>query len=517
MCRRRGKLSGKYLLGVDVGTSSIKTAIIDGSGRFLGLTAESYRLIQEAPGYQQIDTNDMWRAFLECLCRLRYEKQIDLSLISGIGISCLCPGLTAFDKCGNVLIDPIIYSDQRSMEEAEEIKEKAGEERLFEITANTVMAGAMSGTSMLWIKKHLPEIYKRTDCFGHVNTLMAVRMTGNFGIDYSNASYTSLFETGGGYRWSDELCMKIGIDREKLPPLMSSCDVVGLLSAEDVISTGIPKGTPVVMGGGDTACAALATGVVRPLDVCESVGTTNVLTVCVAEPKFDSAFINRCHVVDGTWIYQGALSHTGASLRWIRDEFCQELKMAARAFHEDSYDIVTRTAETGSKPGANGIVFLPYMLGERSPIWDPCARGVFFGVSLNSTRDDFVRAVLEGAAYGLRQLIELAEEVTGSSFLEFKAIGGGAKSAVWSQIKADITGKNIIALDVNDMAPVGAALLAGVGIGCFKDVYEASDAVEKSVYRRFESSHGADEIYNKRFYTYKKLYPQLKELYRFNY
>lgn len=507
----------KYLLGVDVGTSSIKVAIIDEKGKLKGITSGVYNLIQEAPGWQQIDADDMWRACLECIGRLKLEQKIDLGKIAGIGISCLCPGLTAFDREGQVLVNPIIYSDQRSVEEAEEIRQKVGEECMFGITANNVMAGAMSGTSMLWVKKHLPEIYEKIYCFGHINTLVAVRMTGNFAIDYSNASYTSLFETGGGYRWSDELCGKIGIPKEKLPPLIKSHEIVGELIAEDLIGVGIPKGIPVVIGGGDTACASLATGVIRSGDVCESVGTTNVLTVCVTEPRFDKGFINRCHVVEDAWIYQGALSHTGASLRWMRDEFCQDLKMAAEAFHDNVYDLMTGMADIHSIPGAGGIVFLPYMLGERSPVWDPYARGVFFGVSLDSHKDDFIRAVLEGAAYGLRQLCELAEQVTGRPIREFCAIGGGAKNTVWSQIKADVTGKDIITLDVNDMAPVGAALLAGIGIGCFRDAYEASDSIEKTVYRRFISRRDNDEVYARRYDTYKKLYPQLKDLYRSNY
>ena len=217
----------KYLLGVDVGTSSIKVAIIDEKGKLKGITSGVYNLIQEAPGWQQIDADDMWRACLECIGRLKLEQKIDLGKIGGIGISCLCPGLAAFDREGHVLVNPIIYSDQRSVEEAEEIKQKVGEEHMFDITANNVMAGAMSGTSMLWVKKHLPQIYEKIYCFGHINTLVAVRMTGNFAIDYSNASYTSLFETGGGYRWSDELCGKIGIPKEKLPPLMKSHEIVG--------------------------------------------------------------------------------------------------------------------------------------------------------------------------------------------------------------------------------------------------------------------------------------------------
>ena len=328
---------------------------------------------------------------------------------------------------------------------------------------------------------------------------MAHRMCGNFAIDYSNASYTNLFETTGGFRWSEELCEKIGIDIEKLPPLHKSTDVVGGLINEELIALGIPQGTPIVIGGGDTACATLAAGVTKAGDVCESVGTTNVLTICVDQPKFDRGFINRCHVVDGTWIYQGALSTTGAAYQWFRDNFCQDL---------------IEKASGSSKNGCGGLVFLPYMLGERSPIWDPYARGVFFGLSLQTKRKDMNRAVMEGCGYGLRQLSEIAERVTGKKMTEFVSIGGGAKSETWAQIKADITGKDIIILDLNDMAPVGAALLAGVGAGVFKDIYEASDKVDKHVYKVVKSSDKHKDVYEKRYQVYTKLYPQIKELYK---
>ena len=505
----------KHLLGIDIGTSSVKVAVVDEQGNLLGSASEVYRLIQDGPGYQQMDAEDMWRAVLACVRRLSFVSS--LSDIAGIGISCLCPGLTAFDRDGQVLFNPILYSDQRSMAEAEEIREKVGQEKLFAITANHVMAGAMSGTSMLWIKRHCPDIYKKIYCFGHVNTLLAVKMTGRFSMDYSNASYTTLFETTGGYQWSEELCEIIGIEREKLPPLMRSHEVVGELLEKDLIEAGIPNGTPVVIGGGDTACASLATGVIHAGDVCESVGTTNVLTVCVTQPKFHEGFINRCHVIEGAWIYQGALSHTGASLRWLKDCFCTDLKAAAEAFHQDAYDLMTETAALHSAPGANGIVFLPYMQGERSPVWDSYARGVFFGMSLQSKRDDFIRAVLEGAAYGLRQLCGLAEQATGQEIREFCAVGGGAKSEVWSQIKADVTGRDIVVLDVKDMAPVGAALLAGMGIGVFRDAQDAQSRVKKTVHRKFLSREEDAEIYEKRFHIYTHLYPQLKELYRENY
>ena len=506
-------MGNRYLLGVDVGTTSIKVAIIDEQARVLGMSSSSYRLITPNQDYAQIDTEDMWRAYLKCIRLLQEGKNIDMSRVAGISISSLCPGLAALGENGEVLTDPIIYSDRRSTEEAEMILEAVGREKLFEITANTAMAGAMSGTSMLWIKRNLPEVYEKTKYFGHVNTLLAQRMSGNFAIDYSNASYTDLFETTGGFQWSEVLCEKIGIDMEKLPPLHASTDVVGGLIHPDLIRMGIPRDTPVIIGGGDTACATLAAGVTKAGQVCESVGTTIVLSICVDQPKFEKGFINRCHVVEGTWIYQGALSHTGASYQWFRDNFCQDLVDRAVGTDKTAFQFMNEEADM-AEPGSGGLVFLPYMLGERSPIWDPYARGVFFGISLQTTRKEMNRAVMEGCGYGLRQLSEIAERVTGREIKEFTSIGGGAKSETWAQIKADITGKDIKILDMNDMAPIGAALLAGVGAGIFKDVYEAADKVEKKVYKVIRSSRAHDDIYNKRYQVYIQLYPQIKELYK---
>lgn len=506
-------MEGKYLLGVDVGTNSVKVAVIDENAKVMGISKSSYRLITPTPDYQQIDSEDMWNAFLKCVSLVSEGKNIDLSRIAGIGISGLCPGLSAFGEDGTILVEPILYSDRRSTEEAALILEAVGRDKLFEITANTAMAGATSGTSMLWIKRNLPEVYKKTKYFGHVNTLMALRMTGNFAMDYSNASYTNLFETTGGFKWSGYLCDKVLIDREKLPPLLHSTDVVGKLICRELIELGLKEGIPVIIGGGDTACASLAAGVKRAGDVCESVGTTNVLTICVDKPKFDKSFINRCHVVHGTWIYQGAMSHTGAAYQWFKNEFCKDLQNESEYTHQDVFLRMNEEAEK-AKPGCDGLVFLPYMLGERSPIWDPYARGIFFGVSLHTTRKEFNRAIMEGCGYGLRQLAKIAEHVTKAPISEFVSIGGGAKSEIWAQIKADIMGVKIQVLELNDMAPIGAALLAGVGAGVFKDVFEASEKVEKKICREVTASHEHDAVYERGYQVYTELYPRVKDLYK---
>jgi xylulokinase len=239
-----------------------------------------------------------------------------------------------------------------------------------------------------------------------------------------------------------------------------------------------------------------------------------VLTICIDKPVFDRGFINRCHVVPGTWIYQGAMSFTGAANEWFLNEFCGDLIAQAES-NRKAFSLMNMEAEQAN-PGCDGVVFLPYMLGERSPIWDSYARGVFFGISLQTTRKEMNRAVLEGCGYGLRQLASIAERITGNQITEFVSIGGGAKSETWAQIKADIIGKDLKILDMSDMAPVGAALLAGVGAGVFKDVYEASDKVEKKVYKVIKSNHDHDEVYTKRYEVYKSLYPALKDIYRQN-
>ncbi|MDO4619250.1 MAG: FGGY family carbohydrate kinase [Lachnospiraceae bacterium] len=504
----------KYLIGIDVGTTSLKVAVIDEEANLLGVASGKYRFITPDQKSVQIDTGSLWDAVVRCLSMLSTSKGIDLAKTAGISISSLCPGLVALGENGEVLVEPIIYSDRRSVHEAEIILDRVGRERLFEITANSSMAGAFSGSSMLWIKNNLPEQYEKTKYFGHLNTFLANRMTGAFAIDYSNASYTNLFETAGGKKWSDELCDSIEIAREKLPELHDSTDVVGGLSNKDLIRLGIPEGTPVAIGGADTPCATLAAGVTRAGDVCESVGTTNVLTVCIDRPVFDRGFINRCHVVPGTWIYQGAMSFTGAANEWFLREFCDDLIQNSVSLGE-AYEKANQEAAAAA-PGCDGVVFLPYMQGERSPIWDAYARGVFFGASLRTTRKEMNRAVLEACGYGLRQLADTAEAVTGNRISSWSAIGGGAKSEIWTQIKADITGRDIKILDLSEMASVGAALLGGVGAGVFKDVFEASDKVDKKVVKTIKSNHENDGIYAKRFEVYKQLYPALKDIYKLN-
>ncbi len=496
-----------YLLGIDVGTSSLKVCALDEDGHQAATAQRPYRIFAPHPGWMQIDFEDLWNAVLACLQELKGGRGIDLRRVRGLGLSTLCPAISAVSADGEVLAGPIPYNDRRSTAQAEEILRKAGREKLFEVTANGSMAGSFSGSSLLWMCENEPKAYEKARWFVHLNSLLALRMTGVCAADPTNASYSNLYDTAGQSGWSEELCDLLEVDRAKLPPVISSSESCGGLLCEDLIRLGIPRGTPVVIGAGDTPCAAFAAGVLKAGDACESAGTTDVLTVCVDRPLFDGRFINRCYVAPGTWIYQGSVSFAGASNAWFANEFYgAESGTLERANREAS----------GAKPGCGGVVFLPYMRGERSPVWDPNARGVFYGLSLDTTRADMSRAVLESTGYGLRQFLEIAEGLTGRRIDRLISIGGGAKSEVWAQIKADITGREIAIPDADNFAAAGAALLAGVSCGMFDGLKEAAGRTAAAPSRVFTPDGSCEETYRQRYETYRRLYPALRNLFASN-
>ena len=484
---------------------------MDAQAGVIALESQEYRVEHPRGDWSQISADTLWNGMLSCLQRIAARHS--LSGVAGIGFSCMSPGLIAFDRAGNVLVDPILYSDRRSGGEAQEILSRVGLDELFPITANNVMAGAISVTSMLWVRNHQPEIYEKIHQFGHINTLMAYRMTGEYAIDRSNASYTGLFDTVGERAWSPLLCGRLGIDEALLPPVLDSPQVCGILTAPEVIACGVPPRTPVVIGGADSPCASLACGVIAPGDICQSVGTTNVLTVCTDKSVFSRAYLNRCHVVPGLWIYQGAMSNAGSALTWARDTLCPDLALRARQENRSVFALMDEEAMTCA-PGAGGVVFLPYLSGERCPVWDSKAKGVFFGIRQESARRDLVRAVLESTCYATRQLLDIAETVSGRRYPVLDTVGGGAKSLVWTQMKADILNRSMRMLRMTDASMLGAAMLAGIGAGVFRDAGEAAALHKKEGTLVQPRASEADRaVYDRRFETYLSLYDRLKDLF----
>lgn len=494
------------LLGIDIGSGSVKAALMDSSGAVLAMEKCGHGIETPREGWAEVPIEEIWNNTLVVIRRLLKNFPVQESRIRGMGLSSLCPGLTPMDGDGKALANSVIYMDARSLEEAEDIRRKVGEEEIFRLSGNMLMPGATSVTSILWFRNHRPDIHKNTACYGHINTFLAKRLTGNFGIDYSNASYTGLFETSGGYRWSLKTLDLLGIDGAVLPPIVPSWRSAGPLSCPEFIAAGVPRGIPVAMGGGDTACSAFAVGVIEHNGVFESAGTTNVITVCSEKPVFDRRFMNRSHVVPGRWLYHGAMSSTGASVKWLRDE-------VFRIPEDENYELISALVEKA--PADEPCpVFLPYMAGERSPVWDPRARGVFFGLSLNTRREQLVRALFEACAFGSRQLLEIVEGMTDSRMEKIMSIGGWSAIDSWNRIKADVTGREIAALDVSEAAVAGAALLGGMASGVFSSFREAADRVPKKCRRVFTPDSGSREWYDKRYEVYTSLYPRLGELFR---
>ncbi len=494
-----------YVLGIDTGTSGLKLCLLDENGRQAALVHASYRFWSPAPSWSEIDPGSLWEGVLAGLHSLRDDLDCDLSRVAAIGFSSLCPALAALDEDGRALAGIIPYSDRRSTKQADEILSSVGADRLFTLTGNGSMAGGFSGSSLLWLRDERPEVFAKARWFGHLNTFLAMRMTGEAAMDPTSASYTNLYDVKKEV-WSGELCEALDIRSERLPKILRPYEPAGELICPELTDLGIPKGIPVVIGAGDTPCAALAAGACAPGTSCESAGTTDVLTVCVDEPRFDRRFINRSYFDAGTWAYQGSMSFTGAANEWFASRFYERQDRTER--------FAASNAEAASaKPGCGGVVFLPYLQGERSPVWDPYARGVFFGLTLNTTRADMSRAVLESCGYGLRHFLALTETLTGSPIDRLTSIGGGAKSAVWAQIKADITRRPVDVLCQQDSAAIGAALLAGVGAGLWPDVQTASLAADRRVWRTFDPDSSMAGEYERNYEVYQKLYPALKDLF----
>jgi xylulokinase len=501
----------EVLLGIDIGGGGIKVGSFDLEGNLIGLVSEPLDNIFPHPGWAESETRHWLERLSACMKNLL--SALDGHSITGIGFSNMCPSLVAMDAEGNPLRPAILYLDTRSFREAAFIQEKAPLEWFLEESGNRVAPGTISGTTMRWIKDNEPEVYDSAAIFGHANTFLAMALTGNAGMDYSNASLTGLFDQGRKRSWSPALCEVYGVDIKKLPKLIQSHEMVGRLNDRGAQILGLSKGIPVAMGGADSACSALAAGVVEDGEVFETMGTSDVLAICMERPTFDARFLNRCHTFPSRWLAMGAMVAVGAAFRWARDTLGEEEKNVARLCGLDAYDLLCREAAI-SQPGSNGVVFLPYMSGERSPIWDPHAKGVFFGLSLSTTKNDLIRAVLEGGSYGLRQNLEAAEDLLGRKLSSIAVVGKGARNPFLASLRSEITGVEIVALSFYETATLGAAMLGGVASGAYKDCQEAVKRAAQKNGKAHRPSGEDKVIYDATYSIYKSLYPALKDSFK---
>jgi len=493
-----------YLLGIDIGGTGTKAGLFTLDGQLVGSGYAEYQMVSTMPGQAEHDAEAWWQATIEAV-RAAISR-VEANNILAVGVGCT-NGLIAVDRHGRPLRSAIMLWDQRALPEVKRIHQTLEAEQVFNITGNPVAPGAYSLPTILWLKHNEPETFAVAHKLMVPGGYLVARLTGKFTVDFSRACTTLLFDIRR-HEWHLPFLEALEIPLEKLPQPLPSQEVAGQVTPEAAALTGLKPGTPVLAGCMDTIGASIGSGVMQPGECFVIMGTAARVSTPLGQPRFDHRFMNCTHVLAQRWLAIGAINGVGSSLRWIRDTFGQMEESVANSTGQDVYDLLTAQAAK-APPGSKGLVFLPYISGERTPIWNPFARGVFFGVTLGHNRNDFLRSVLEGAAFAIRHVVEILEVDGGLNIRELRIGGAAAASGVWNQIIADILGKTVVSLTAAHTEVLGAAVLAGVGIGAYRDYQTALERVV-AVGREFGPDPEAHAAYNSLFPIYKELYPDVE-------
>ncbi len=485
------------LLGVDIGTSSCKTALFDPEGKVVAQGGSEYPVSYPRKGWAEQDPAQWWEGVCRAVREMISDNGIDPAEIAGIGTDGQSWSAIALDREGNVLCPTPIWTDTRSEEICRETEDRLTAEKLFGLCGNPAKPG-YTWPKILWYRKHRPEVFEKTEKILQSNSYIVYRMTGEITQDISQGYGLACFDMRKGC-WDDGMCETLGIPRRMLPEIVPCHQIVGKLTVDAAKQMGLREGIPVAAGGLDAACGTLGAGVVSPGQTQEQGGQAGGMSICIDQYAADPRLILGFHVVPGRWLLQGGTTGGGGALKWLRETMCPELSFAE----------MSALAET-AEPGSGGVTFLPYMAGERSPIWDPKACGVFFGLNFGVTRAQMIRACMEGVAYSLRHNLETAAEA-GARTGGLRAMGGSANSRIWTQIKADVTGCGIEVPGSDTATTLGAAMLAGVGTGVWQGFEEAARQTIR-VNRTYEPDPAVKEIYDRGYETYRKLYGNLKDL-----
>lgn len=498
-----------YLIGIDIGTSGTKTAVYSESGEKITSHTAEYPMYQPQNGWAEQEPADWWNATLAGISAVMAKSGLKPDDIGGIGLSGQMHGLVMLDGDGNVLRRSIIWCDQRTVEECAEIETLVGgRKRLVEITANPALTG-FTASKIMWVKKHEPEIYDKCRHILLPKDYIRYMLTGEFATEVSDASGMQLLDVPKRC-WSREVCDALGIDMSLLAKVYESPEVTGIVRPEVAEAVGIGRRVPVVGGAGDNAASAVGTGTVREGRAFVTIGTSGVVFAHSDKVKIDERgrVHTFCCAVPNSWHVMGVTQAAGLSLKWFVENFCSPEIEKAAAFGVDKY-CVTDDEASKSVIGANRLLYLPYLMGERTPHLSSVCRGSFVGLSAMHTRRDMLRAVMEGVTYSLRDCLSVFDEM-GIHPTELTACGGGGKSPFWRQMMADVFNRRISLPNTNEGASLGAALLAGVGCGAFSSVPEACDAVI-SPERVSEPVAENTAVYEKFYGLYDSLYKNLEK------
>jgi xylulokinase len=483
-----------YLLGLDVSTTGSKAVLIDDTGRVVESATNAHPLSTPRPAWSEQDPADWWSASVASIRRVLDASGVKPEEVVGVGMTGQMHGLVLLDRAGEVLRPAILWNDQRTAAQCASITEAVGKDRVLQITGNPVLPG-FTAPKIVWVRENEPEVYARVAKFLLPKDYVRYRLSGAMVCDVSDASGTSVFDVGRR-TWSDEILAALRIPREWVPEVTESPVVSGRVNAEGARLTGLREGTPIVSGAGDNAAAAVGTGIIRPGVISASLGTSGVVFAPLEsyQPEPAGRLHAFCHAVPGQWHLMGVMLSAAGSLRWYRD--------AIGGASPPSFDeLVNEAGDVAA--GAEGLLFLPYLSGERTPHPDPDARGAFVGLSLRHGRGHLTRAVLEGVAFGLKDSVELMKPL-GLNVARVRVAGGGTRSPVWRQILADVFDAQLATTDATEGAAYGAALLAGVGAEVFESVEAASDRAVREVEQVRPGANVG---------RYAKLYPRYRALY----
>ena len=486
----------QQLLGIDIGTSACKVAVFDEDGKVLAQANRPYRVYYPQNGWAEQNPEEWWEAICDAVREALSEESVSAEQIKGIGVDGQSWSAIPVDENGSVLHNTPIWMDTRARHLCEKVKKEIGTDEIFRVAGNDFLPSYVT-PKLLWFKEERPEVFQKTHKFLQSNSYIVMKLTGEMSQEYSQCYGIHFFHMEK-LSYDMALAEKMGLSPDMMPKLYGCDEIVGSVTEEAAKKTGLKAGTPVVAGGLDAACGALGAGVYRPGETQEQGGQAGGMSICTDKALSHKALILGTHVVPGLWLLQGGTVGGGGALKWFRQELGGGM----------SFDELTAEAAE-APPGSDGVLFLPYMAGERSPVWNPDAKGVFYGLSFDKTRGHLIRSVLEGVAFSLEHNLRTAAE-TGIHVDTLNAMGGASNSVLWTQIKADVTGKTIRVPSSDTATTLGAAILAGVGCGIYGSYGEAVNRTIRMT-RVQEPNPENKAVYDRAMERYLRLYEDLKE------
>ncbi|MEQ7807740.1 xylulokinase [Priestia aryabhattai] len=489
----------KYVIGIDLGTSAVKTILVDRKGQICAVVSKSYPLIHEQTGYSEQDPEEWVQQTTRALKELISSSNIKPEDIEGISYSGQMHGLVLLDESYNLLRNSILWNDTRTTEQCNYLYKVIGEKRLLEITKNQALEG-FTLPKLLWVKEREPEIFEKTAVFMLPKDYLRFKMTGCIHSEYSDAAGTLLLNISKK-KWDEELCELVGVSISLCPPLVESSECIGNVNEEFSQKTGLTTSTKVFAGGADNACGAIGAGILSPGETLCSIGTSGV--VLSYEERSDRDFNGKVHYFnhgkENAFYTMGVTLSAGHSLNWFKENFAEN----------DTFEELL--ADLKNVPiGSNGLLFTPYLVGERTPHADATIRGSFIGMDASHKKSDFTRAVVEGITFSLNESIEIFREY-GKEITSIVSIGGGAKNEQWLQIQADIFNAKIIKLSTEQGPALGAAMLASYGCGWYNSLEKCANAFITSS-KIYYPNQASVKVYKQLYALYKEVYNQTKEL-----